>query len=58
LSWQAATAASLREYAQPLKELAAEHHIFVVVGGGRIAREYIAKARAFGASEMFVIPSA
>ncbi|MDD2756669.1 MAG: UMP kinase [Methanothrix sp.] len=46
-------AASLREYAQALKELAQEHQIFVVVGGGRIAREYIEKARALGASEMF-----
>jgi uridylate kinase len=44
-------AASLREYAQALKELAQEHQIFV--GGGRIAREYIEKARALGASEMF-----
>jgi len=46
-------AESLKEYAQALKELAAEHQIYVVVGGGRIAREYIEKARALGASEMF-----
>jgi uridylate kinase len=46
-------AESLREYAAALKQLAAEHQIFVVVGGGKIAREYIAKARALGASEMF-----
>jgi uridylate kinase len=44
---------SLSEYAKALKELAAEHKIFVVVGGGRIAREYIEKARALGASELF-----
>lgn len=44
---------SLKEYAQALKELAIEHQIFVVVGGGKIAREYIGKARALGASEMF-----
>ena len=44
---------SLKEYAQALKELAAEHQIYVVVGGGKIAREYIGKARALGASEMF-----
>lgn len=44
---------SLRQYAQALKELAAEHQIFVVVGGGKIAREYIEKARSLGASEMF-----
>ena len=43
----------LQEYALALKELAREHQIFVVVGGGRIAREYIEKARALGASEIF-----
>ena len=46
-------AESLKEYAAALKDLAARHQIFVVVGGGKIAREYIAKARALGASEMF-----
>lgn len=46
-------AQSLKGYAQALKELASEHRIFVVVGGGKIAREYIAKARALGASEVF-----
>jgi uridylate kinase len=46
-------AESLKEYAAALKDLAAEHQIFVVVGGGKIAREYIEKARALGASEMF-----
>ncbi|HUI40194.1 MAG TPA: UMP kinase [Methanothrix sp.] len=45
--------ASLRRYADALKELAQEHRIFVVVGGGKIAREYIEKARALGASEIF-----
>lgn len=44
---------SLRRYADALKELAEDHRIFVVVGGGRIAREYIEKARALGASEIF-----
>jgi len=44
---------SLRLYADALIELAKEHKIFVVVGGGKIAREYIEKARALGASEMF-----
>jgi uridylate kinase len=44
---------SLRAYAQALKDLAKEHRIFVVVGGGRIARDYIEKARALGASEIF-----
>jgi len=47
------TAQRLSLYAAALKELAAEHQIFVVVGGGKIAREYIEKARALGASEMF-----
>ncbi len=46
-------ARSLHEYADALKQLAREHQIYVVVGGGRIAREYIEKARALGASEMF-----
>jgi len=46
-------AQSLREYAAVLAALAREHQVFVVVGGGRIAREYIEKARALGASEMF-----
>jgi uridylate kinase len=46
-------AESLRQYAHALKELASEHQIYVVVGGGKIAREYIEKARALGASEMF-----
>ncbi len=44
---------SLREYANALKNLAKDHKIYVVVGGGRIAREYIEKARALGASEVF-----
>ncbi len=44
---------SLQLYAKALKELAQEHRVFVVVGGGRIAREYIGKARALGASEIF-----
>jgi len=43
----------LRKYADELKELAKEHTIYVVVGGGRYARDYIEKARALGASEAF-----
>lgn len=46
-------AQQLQEYARSLKDLAKENKIFVVVGGGRIAREYIGKARALGASELF-----
>ncbi|MDM7912708.1 MAG: UMP kinase, partial [Methanotrichaceae archaeon] len=44
---------SLKEYADALKQISQEHKIFVVVGGGRIAREYIEKARALGATELF-----
>lgn len=44
---------SLRQYADALLELSKDHKIYVVVGGGRIAREYIEKARALGASEIF-----
>ena len=47
---------SLRQYAEALKELAKEHQIYVVVGGGRIAREYIEKARALGASGSLLRP--
>ena len=46
-------AQSLKEYAEALKDIAVEPQIFVVVGGGKIARESIEKARALGASEMF-----
>jgi uridylate kinase len=46
-------AESLKEYAAALKSLAEVHQIFVVVGGGKIAREYIGKARALAASEAF-----
>lgn len=44
---------SLSQYADALKELSKEHQIYVVVGGGKIAREYIEKARALEASEVF-----
>ncbi|MDD1757771.1 MAG: UMP kinase, partial [Methanotrichaceae archaeon] len=43
----------LKQYAEAFKELSNEHKIFIVVGGGRIARDYIQKARALGASEIF-----
>ena len=43
----------LKQYAETFKELSNEHKIFIVVGGGRIARDYIQKARALGASEIF-----
>jgi len=43
----------LRSYADAMKSLAKEHQIYVVVGGGKIARQYIEKARSLGASEFF-----
>jgi uridylate kinase len=43
----------LRRYADELKKLSKEHRIYVVVGGGVYARNYIEKARALGASEAF-----
>ena len=46
-------AKSLQEYADALRHLSEEHQIYAVVGGGRIAREYIEKARALGAPEIF-----
>ncbi len=41
----------IKEYAEVLEKLAEEHEVFVVVGGGRIAREYINTARSLGADE-------
>jgi len=43
----------LKNFAKSLMDLAIDHQIFVVVGGGKIAREYIEKARALAASEAF-----
>ena len=40
-----------KDYADVLKEMAAENEIFVVVGGGRTARDYIGIARGLGVSE-------
>ena len=40
-----------KEYAKLLKELSEEHEIFVVVGGGKPAREYIGVVRDLGAGE-------
>lgn len=39
------------EYAEAIKEIAKEHTVFVVVGGGAAAREYIHVARKLGANE-------
>ncbi|MBE0524255.1 MAG: UMP kinase [Methanosarcinales archaeon] len=40
------------KYAENVKQLTEEHTIYVVVGGGRIARDYISTARALGANEV------
>ncbi len=40
-----------QEYSEILKSLASEHEIFVVVGGGKPAREYIGVVRDLGAGE-------
>ena len=41
------------EYASILKTVSSDHTVFVVVGGGATARDYIKKARTFGADEAF-----
>jgi uridylate kinase len=40
-----------QEYAEILKELSKEHEIFVVIGGGKPARQYISVVRELGAGE-------
>ena len=40
-----------QEYSAILKDLAEEHEIFVVIGGGKPAREYISVVRDLGAGE-------
>jgi len=39
------------DYADVLRDLTDEHEVFVVVGGGKTARDYIGIARAIGVSE-------
>ncbi len=41
----------LRRYADKLKEIGEDNRIYVVVGGGALARDYINRARSAGASE-------
>lgn len=41
----------LREYAGAIREIAAQHKVFIVTGGGAVAREYIQIARELGANE-------
>ncbi len=43
----------IKDYAKVLDDIARDHKVFVVVGGGRIAREYINTARSLGADETF-----
>lgn len=40
-----------KAYAEVLKDMKEEHQLYVVVGGGKTARDYIAIARGLGASE-------
>ncbi|NYT00376.1 MAG: UMP kinase [Methanocellales archaeon] len=44
---------SFKEYAKAIKEIAAQHKVFITVGGGAMAREYIRIARNLGANEAF-----
>jgi len=44
-------AESVKRLAAALRDLSRTHHLFVVTGGGRIARAYIEAGRALGASE-------
>lgn len=41
----------IKEFATVIEELAEDHQIFVVVGGGKVAREYIKLIRELGADE-------
>lgn len=43
--------AKFKEYSDMLKSLSKEHELFVVVGGGKPARDYIGIARELGAGE-------
>jgi uridylate kinase len=47
------SADELKNFARSLMDLAEDHQVYVVVGGGKIAREYIEKARALDAGEAF-----
>ncbi|HEV8595577.1 MAG TPA: UMP kinase [Thermoplasmata archaeon] len=47
-------AAYVKHLAAELRDVARTHRLFVVTGGGRIARAYIEAGRALGASERFL----
>ena len=42
----------IQEYAASVKQLAQNHSVYVVTGGGSIARDYISAARSMGANEV------
>lgn len=42
----------IRKYASSIQALAKEHTTYIIVGGGRIARDYITAARDLGANEV------
>jgi len=42
----------IRKYASSIQALAEKHTTYIVVGGGRIARDYITAARELGANEV------
>jgi len=41
----------IKAYAEAIEKIASKHTVFVVVGGGKIARNYITTARKLGADE-------
>lgn len=43
----------IKEFAEAINRLSEKHSVFVVVGGGKIAREYINVARTVGANETY-----
>lgn len=45
------SAERIRSFARVLDEISSENELFVVVGGGKLARELIGKARELGANE-------
>ena len=40
----------IQKYANSIEQLAKDHTVYVIVGGGRVAREYIETARVLGAN--------
>ena len=43
----------IRRFAEVIDRVAEDHKMFVVVGGGKIARDYISVARELGADNTF-----